>query len=369
MWSNKYLGIPYKAHGRDENGIDCWGLVRLVYKSEYHVDLPSFSESYLENDRVRSEELIAQYREGWEEVDAAEEGCIVVLRVMGHLSHVGVCINDHQFLHAQEGSGSSIQDLDGVKWSHRVSGFFRYREAAGVVLNAVPHPLKTERVTLAIVPGTNLEELYTKVKSNYTVPETLEKTIHIFVNGVLIPRVAWTSTVLQSTDVVEYRSVPQKEAARLVLTIALVVAAAAIAGPIGAEVGLQAAAAGATGSQITFAAQFATYATQAAIVIAGSALINAAFPIRPPTQRDPGSSEAQLMVQGGQNQANRYGAIPVVLGRLRMTPPLGASSFITFEDATGAELEGALVGGLNQGKSISFLNRRKHLTSGPNRVD
>jgi hypothetical protein len=364
MWSNKYLGIPYLHHGRDENGIDCWGLVRLVYKSEYHIDLPSFVDSYLEDDRARSEELIAQYREGWEEVGEAQEGCIVVLRVMGHLSHVGVCINDHQFLHAQEGSGSSIQDLDGVKWSRRVSGFFRYRENAGVVLNAVPHPLKTERVVMAIVPGTNLEELYTKVTAEYPVAEIINKNTHIFVNGVLIPRPAWTSTVLQGSDVVEYRSVPKdKGTLRMVLTIALVIVAASIAGPLGAEL--------AASMSITSTAGVTavTYATQAAIVLAGTALINAAFPIRPPTERDPGSSEAQLMVQGGQNQANRYGAIPVVLGRIRMTPPLGASSFITFEDATGAELETAVTGGLNEGKSISYLNMMLAWGYGPLKIN
>jgi len=336
MWSNKYLGIPYLHHGRDETGIDCWGLVRLVYKQEYQVDLPSFVESYLEDDRIRSEELIAQYREGWEELDAPQEGCVVVLRVMGHLSHVGVCINERQFLHAQEGSGSSVQDFDGVKWSRRVSGFYRYREAAGAVLNAVPHPLKTERVVMAIVPGTNLEELYTQVKQKIEVSSALEKTIHIFVNGVLIPRVAWTSTVLQSSDVVEYRSVPEKETARILLTIALVVVAATIAGPMGAQLAASMGVTTATGVAVV------TAGVQAAIVIAGSYLINAVLPIRPPTQNDPGSTTAQLMVNGGQNQATPYGAVPVVLGKVRMTPPLAMNSFVTFDNVAG--------------KSTAFLN-------------
>jgi hypothetical protein len=267
---------------------------------------------------------------------------------MGYLSHVGVCINNRQFLHAQAGSGSSIQDLDGIKWSRRVSGYFRYREKCNVVLNAVPHPLKTERVVMPVVPGTTLEELYSKVREQYPVAKALESTIHIFVNGVLVPRVVWNSTVLQQADTVEYRSVPQREAARLVLTLIVAYVAYKIAGPAGIKA---ATAAGYSTAAVQVAGALAATAT----VIVGTALINAVLPIRPPTQNDPGSSEAQLMVSGGQNQATPYGGIPVVLGKVRMTPPLGMNSFVTFDNVGS--------------KSTSFLNMMLVWGYGPLSID
>ena len=38
----KYLGIPYKHRGRDFNGVDCYGLLVLFFKTEFNIDLPDF---------------------------------------------------------------------------------------------------------------------------------------------------------------------------------------------------------------------------------------------------------------------------------------------------------------------------------------
>ena len=32
----EFIGIPFKLHGRDMNGIDCWGLDILIYKKDLH---------------------------------------------------------------------------------------------------------------------------------------------------------------------------------------------------------------------------------------------------------------------------------------------------------------------------------------------
>ena len=42
--ANKYVGLRYLAGGRDVDGevsgVDCWGLVRLVYEREFGINLP-----------------------------------------------------------------------------------------------------------------------------------------------------------------------------------------------------------------------------------------------------------------------------------------------------------------------------------------
>lgn len=38
----KYLGIPFKHRGRGFDGVDCYGLLVLYYKTEFNIDLPDF---------------------------------------------------------------------------------------------------------------------------------------------------------------------------------------------------------------------------------------------------------------------------------------------------------------------------------------
>lgn len=41
-WINGYIGIPYRRGGRNYDGVDCYGLVRLVYDVEHGIQLPDW---------------------------------------------------------------------------------------------------------------------------------------------------------------------------------------------------------------------------------------------------------------------------------------------------------------------------------------
>ena len=337
----KYIGIPYVQKGRDENGVDCWGLVRLVYKNELDINLPSFSAEYETSDNERLEELFAQYKEGWESTDAPEAGDVVIFRIFGYESHIGVCIGDNKFLHVREARDAVIESLDNPKWSKRITGFFKYSEKKNAVLNTVPHPLRTERYTLAIVPGTTVTELVKDISTKYNIAVELKSRISILINGRVIAQENWNDTVIKEGDVIEYRAVPGKDALRTLAILAVVLYAPQLAGM--AEFAYMSTA----GATLASSAAVYTAAYASAILI-GSALINAIAPIRPPSmgsQNDPGSAERQLMVNGGSNRANPYGAIPVVLGKVRMTPLLGSTNFLTYENERDSYLSMLLVWG------------------------
>lgn len=325
MWQNKYVGIPYKDNGRDEIGIDCWGLVRLVYNKEFGISLPSYAEDYSGSDRQRIAELIAQYREGWQETtQEPKSGDVVLFRVLGLQTHVGIITEYPYFLHARDGRDSSIEKLDASTWSKRVVGIFRYSESAKNNLVAIPNPLQATRITDYIPEGATLHQVHETLQELYGVPGAANINTIIIVNGNVVHKDNWDYKV-QSGDVLEYRSLPGKEAARMLAVVALTyftmgTGPFTLASLTGVGVG--------TG---TFAAgTFATTLVRAGVMAAGTALINKIAPIRPPadTAADAGSARSQNLINSASNSAAPYSTIPVVLGRVRMTPNLGANTYV-----------------------------------------
>lgn len=127
-WADKYVGIPYLMHGSNFDGCDCYGLVKLIYKNEFNINLPDYSSNYTPNSD--DDEIIDIYKKEvtkWRQVDKPKIGSVVYLMVLGQPKHVGVVINEKQFLHnINEKSSSSIGDFKSNKWKRRVIGFYDY---------------------------------------------------------------------------------------------------------------------------------------------------------------------------------------------------------------------------------------------------
>lgn len=352
MWANKYIGIPYKDGGRDIDGLDCWGLVRLVYKNEYGIDLPSFNNEYVITDRERVNELFNQYREGWLVEDKPKEGDVVLLRLLGEESHVGVLINDKQFLHVNYKTPAAIENLESVRWRNRIVGFNSYNPENQIILSGRPHPLKTQNFSFPVPPGTKLIEIVKIITKKYSVTKELVENLLIIVNGKIVDKNNWENYTVQSNDRVEYRAIPKGKIGRIVAFFALVIIAPYIAGfiqsamAVGLSATLSATGAamgigGIAGMGATFAVASGTlgYALTAGVILAGSYLINAIAPVRLPDQpKDPGQAEQQMLATGVQNQLFRYETIPIVLGKMRITPPLGAQNFISYQSEADSSL-------------------------------
>lgn len=129
FWAGHYIGLPFRDHGRDRSGVDCWGLVRLVMSEQFGIALPSFSAEYRHTAEKSSiAPLIEREIPKFEGVGAGEErlGDIVVLRLRGAPMHVGLVLGDGQMLHAEEGIDSGIDRYRGPRWQNRIFGFYRY---------------------------------------------------------------------------------------------------------------------------------------------------------------------------------------------------------------------------------------------------
>lgn len=342
MWANNYIGIPFKYKGRTKEGLDCWGLARLIYQNEYSITLPSLSDNYEDSDVERIADLIAQYKEGWESSNEPSEGDVVLFRVMGNVSHIGVAVSKTHFIHAKEGYDSAVEAFESPYWKKRIVGYFKYSQNKNAILNAVPHPLRTQRYTVPIPSGTNLEQLANWIIKEYSVAD-IKSNVNIIVNGRIIDKAEWSNVTLLDNDVVEYRSVATGgDTTRMLLTLAVMYVAYMVVGPAAAG----SAGYGGTGA-MTATQAGAAFAASTATVYVGMRMVDYIAPIRMPDMggNDSNSAERQLMMNGGQNRVTPYGAIPVVLGKVRVTPPLGSVNYLTYENERDSYLSMLLTWG------------------------
>lgn len=85
-WAAKYIGIPYRQGGDAPAGADCWGLVRLVLRSERGLEMPTLSIGQTGNAQA-----LRRCFAGWQAADLRRlyEFDIVTMRnAYGH--HVGI---------------------------------------------------------------------------------------------------------------------------------------------------------------------------------------------------------------------------------------------------------------------------------------
>ena len=122
----RYIGLPYNFRGRSVDGIDCLGLVQLFYREEFGIELPE----YLYGDEFKTDECaeaikIGEFDGNWQRVDDAQYADLLVYRVMGQPTHVGLDVCNGLMLHAFQGRNSCLEPME--VWSHRLMGRFRWR--------------------------------------------------------------------------------------------------------------------------------------------------------------------------------------------------------------------------------------------------
>ena len=126
---SKYIGIPYKPRGRDKtDGLDCWGLIHVVLKEVFNINVPSYDEYDDTENWAAMAGVIRRHVTDWRKINTefVRPGDVVLMRMRGEPLHVGVIIGPGQMLHILKGINSVIERHDGVMWKHRVLGIYRY---------------------------------------------------------------------------------------------------------------------------------------------------------------------------------------------------------------------------------------------------
>ena len=358
VWWNRYVGIPYAAGGCGPSGCDCWGLVRLVYKNEFGIDLPGVSLDVTPGqapDAAMVSPVLELTREAfWQRVDVPQAGDVIVLRVLGHESHVGLVTTPGYMLHVREGKDAVLEPYDRRRWKQAVRGIWRYAGQESVRMASHPDAVTligkpsamSPRVTCIVTAGRTLAEIIDDLCDQAAVPVQQRRRGHAFVNFRHVPFEEWSQVRPVNGDVVYFRLLPAGGGKGLgfLAGLALVVAATVLtiyAGGIGGGAAWAALSAAEIGAKVGLSV------LALGLNMAGMYLINSSMQKSMPRYDSVNVVQGRFL-SGGQNPLPAYNVIPQVLGVGRMTLCYLASPYTERADQYTSYLRAAYTAGYGE---------------------
>lgn len=128
-WVAQYIDIPFADHGRGHQGCDCYGLVRLVLREQFGLELPELLAGYADTGMVEEiARMIDHHRPllGFDEVAAAQLGDVAHLRRGRDGCHLGLMLSPYLLLHTDEPGGVRVDDIRRPHLRPRLLGFYRH---------------------------------------------------------------------------------------------------------------------------------------------------------------------------------------------------------------------------------------------------
>lgn len=337
-WIAQYVGREFRERGRSRDGVDCWGLVWLIYAERLGVILPNYSDRYrtTTDSQAVNAVLLQELDSGhWQDVEPGQEkfGDVVRFEIAGSPPHVGFVVGRGDMLHVLPGSGlSKLERFDTRLWRGRMRGI--HRHVAPVSVFSREHALAPERTT-HVAAGASVAEIVNEAMLG-AVPG-----LQAWVGDIRVPREQWGMVRPKAGRHVHLVVVPEggqgnnsdgsdrNKGARMILTIGVI--AAAIAAPY--AVGISGTVGGALLS--------------AGAATAGSLLVNTLLP-PPGANLSAGDSTTSRTIEGARNEVRQWGVVPQVMGLHRVVPPFGAAPYT---EVVGDDQYLRLVFVINKGKT------------------
>lgn len=132
-WVREYIGIPFRPLGRDRTGVDCYGLVRLVYLERFALQWPEFAGiGWPSGDRAAraavAETMAAQAPILGVAVETPVLGDAVLMRMGALATHVGLYLGGGRMLHVERGCDSVHESIVTGPLRDRPRSFWRPAE-------------------------------------------------------------------------------------------------------------------------------------------------------------------------------------------------------------------------------------------------
>jgi hypothetical protein len=109
------IGLPYKVHGRDESGLDCFGLIWLI---AYRNGTPIKDPVYKGFDPSLA--VLANYV-GFKQTDKLEAGCVLEIEKDGRL-HLGYSLDNETMIHCTHNEGVIVENI----CLYNVKGYYKF---------------------------------------------------------------------------------------------------------------------------------------------------------------------------------------------------------------------------------------------------
>ena len=104
-----WRGTPYRLGGNDHSGIDCSAFTQTVFREYFDESLPRNTRQQIqEGSGIRRQHI--------------RPGDLVFFRTDRGVLHVGIAMEDGDFLHASVSSGVMISNLSDSYWAGRYLG-------------------------------------------------------------------------------------------------------------------------------------------------------------------------------------------------------------------------------------------------------
>ena len=109
------IGIPYKQHGRDESGLDCFGLIWLI---AFRLDKPILD---IRNKSFDPSLMKLADQMNVKKIDALEPGCVIEMVKDGRL-HLGYAIDKDRMIHSTTNEGVIVEPVG----TYSIMGFWAF---------------------------------------------------------------------------------------------------------------------------------------------------------------------------------------------------------------------------------------------------
>ena len=99
----RWQGTHHKMGGTDSKGIDCSGFVKEVYREVFNINLPRTTRMQVKLGRPVA-------------INDLQPGDLVFFKPPTYARHIGIYLNQSEFVHASKNKGVTISRIDAHYW-------------------------------------------------------------------------------------------------------------------------------------------------------------------------------------------------------------------------------------------------------------